>query len=78
MNHAPADIAASTPAHSSWPRLCHLPGMARIGVAALMLVVLGGLLVSAWHLFDHYQNRDETMSSVANRRVHEGVSGGST
>lgn len=72
--HGPADIAATTP--SSWPRLCHLPGMARVGIAALMLTIMGGLLVSAWHLFDHYQNRDETPGLSMNdlKGAYHGVS----
>jgi hypothetical protein len=50
----------TTDATIPWPRLCDLPALARLGIACLMLVVLGGLVVSAWHLVDHYQNRDET------------------
>ncbi|MFO0831706.1 MAG: hypothetical protein U0637_07660 [Phycisphaerales bacterium] len=54
MNRTTTDMPAP------WPRLSALPWFARLGVACLMLVVLGGLGVSAWHLHDHYENRDES------------------
>ncbi len=60
MNRLAADPA------TNWPRLCDLPGLARLGIACLMLVVLGGLCVSAWHLHDHYENRDETPGLTMN------------
>lgn len=42
-----------------WPYLRDIPRSAKVGVGSLLLVVLGGIGASAWHLWDHYQNRDE-------------------
>lgn len=70
MNRLTADSAPN------WPRLCDLPALARLGIACLMFVVLGGLGVSAWHLHDHYQNRDETPGLSMNdlKGAYHGVS----
>ena len=40
-------------------RLSQLDALTRLGVAALVLVLMGGLLASAGHLVEHHQNRDE-------------------
>jgi hypothetical protein len=42
-----------------WPRLRELPFGAKLGVACLVLVLLGGLIASGMHMRAHYQNRDE-------------------
>lgn len=70
MNRLTSDAAPN------WPRLCDLPALARVGLGCLMLVVLGGLGVSAWHLHDHYQNRDETPGLSMNdlKGAYHGVS----
>lgn len=40
------------------PKLTSLPYTARIGIAVLMLTLLGGYVVSGIHLKTHYDNRD--------------------
>lgn len=40
-------------------RLRSLPAGARLGVTALLLVLLGGLLASGLHMQAHHENRDE-------------------
>ncbi|MEL7471918.1 MAG: hypothetical protein AAGK04_01260 [Planctomycetota bacterium] len=40
-------------------RLRDLPGMARVGVAALVLTLLGGLAASGAYLYMHQEQRDE-------------------
>ncbi len=73
MNKGVADIVAGG---SAWPRLRDLTCMAKLGVAALLFVVLGGLAVSGYHLYDHYQNRDETPGLSMNdiKGAYHGVS----
>lgn len=40
-------------------RLCDLSIAAKLGITGLVLVLLGGLIVSAMHIKLHYENRDE-------------------
>jgi len=42
-----------------WPRLRSLPAGVKLGVACLVLVLLGGLAASGLHMRWHYENRDE-------------------
>ncbi|MCW5766644.1 MAG: hypothetical protein KIT68_11795 [Phycisphaeraceae bacterium] len=44
----------------AWPRLRSLGLVPRLGVACLMVVIIGGVAASMRHLWNHYQNRDET------------------
>lgn len=45
---------------TAWPRLRSLGPVPRLGVACLMVVIIGGVAASMRHLWNHYQNRDET------------------
>lgn len=42
-----------------WPKLRELALGAKLGVACLVLVLLGGLAASGYHMRLHYENRDE-------------------
>lgn len=42
------------------PLLRDLPFLVRLGLSALMLVLVGGMAASAAHIWFHYQNRDES------------------
>ena len=61
---------------AGWPRLRDLPCLAKVGVAALLLVVLGGIAVSMLYMYDHYENRDETPGLTMNdlEGAYHGVS----
>jgi len=60
---------------ASWPLLRDLPGSARLGVFALMLLIIGGLAASGAHLFFHDQNRDEQpgLTTTDIKGVYHGV-----
>lgn len=45
--------------HPQWPRLRDLALGAKLGLACLVLVILGGLYASGMHVVWHYENRDE-------------------
>lgn len=47
-------------AADGWPRLRRLGLVPRLGVGAVVLVVLGGIAASVTHVYQHYQNRDES------------------
>ncbi len=59
----------------SWPLLRELPWLARLGVFALMVLVVGGLAASGAHLFYHDQNRDEQpgLTTTDIKGVYHGV-----
>lgn len=46
--------------HTSVFRTRDLPALPRLGLTALLAVILLGMAASASHLFNHYKNRDES------------------